>query len=871
MKNFLSTFIIFTLCLLPFMKLKANEPDSAYIFAYATTKQNNAAGLHFAWSIDQKSWFPVGPEFAFVKSDYSRWGTQKKMINPVLFYGADRNWHALWTLNDEDPTFAYASSKDLINWQPQSYPVMDQVNNCLMLEIGYRASDKHYIISWISEKDGKEEFCTITTADFKKYTPVSKIPAAARINQRDIVTVSGVEETGTIHKVSWETINDLLHKVEITNYRNKLHGEMMKDDPVRFAGLKAIDATIKVDGSDSKKISDELLGIFFEDINYAADGGIYAELIQNRGFEYQPSDRGNDETWNSKKAWSTVGGNITFDIETTSPLHENNPHYAVLKVNQVGGSLQNEGFDGIVLKAGDKYDFSVFARTIDSKGGKMKIRLVNGDGDVIAEAMTGALSANWKKYNAVMTAKKDATHARLEIVPQSEGDFALDMVSLFPQKTFKGRKNGLRADLAQVLADMKPQFVRFPGGCVAHGDGIENIYHWKNTVGSLESRKPQRNIWGYHQTAGLGYFEYFQFCEDIDAEPVPIVAAGVPCQNSAKHNHPIGGQQGGIPMCEMGDYVQDVLDLIEWANGDPKTNKWAKMRADAGHPKPFNLKYLGVGNEDLISDVFEERFTMIYNAIKEKYPEIIVIGTAGPFWEGSDYEAGWKLGTELGVPMLDEHYYNSPGWYIHNQEYYDRYDRSKPKVYLGEYAAHLPGRPNNIETALAEALHLINVERNGDIVSLTSYAPLLAKDGFTQWNPDLIYFNNYEVNPTVGYYVQKLFGVNAGDEYIGNCIQLPDNTDGVVKRVAASVVRDSKTGDVILKLVNLLPVEVNAKLDMESIGLPGIEVIKTVLSGKPDDKMAKPIESKMTVSEIDKLTLPAYSFTVLRINANKKK
>ena len=862
MKKLLSTFII-SFLLLP--GLWANEPDSAYLFAYATTKHNNTAGLHFAWSIDQKNWHPIGPEFAFVKSDYSRWGTEKKMFMPVLMYGADGNWHAVWTVNDKDATFAHATSENLVDWKPQSYPVMDHGGNCLSLEIGYNTPQQNYFISWGSEKDGKEELYATTTKDFKHYTPAQKVPEAAFVNQKGIVIVSGNEEVGTIHKVSRKTIHDLLQKVDLVNYRNKLHGETMKDDPVRFVGLKPLEAAITVDAADTKKISDELLGIFFEDINYAADGGIYAELIQNRGFEYQPSDRENDENWNSKKAWNTTGENITFDIETAEPLHENNPHHALLKVDKVGGGIQNEGFDGIVLKAGDKYNFSVFARTIDGKDGKMKIRLVEDNGDIIAEANTGSLSSNWKKYTAVMTAKKDVTNARLEIIPQSEGRFALDMVSLFPQKTFKGRKNGLRLDLAQVLADMKPQFVRFPGGCVAHGDGIENIYHWKNTIGPLEARKPQRNLWGYHQSMGLGYFEYFQFCEDIDAEPVPIVAAGVPCQNSAKHNHPVGGQQGGIPMCEMGNYIQDIFDLIEWANGDPKTNKWAKMRADAGHPKPFNLKYLGVGNEDLISDVFEERFTMIYNAVKEKYPEIVVIGTAGPFWEGSDYEAGWDLGAKLDVPMLDEHYYNPPGWYIHNQQYYDRYDRSKPKVYLGEYAAHLPGRPNNIETAFTEALHLINVERNGDIVSMTSYAPLLAKEGHTQWNPDLIYFNNYEVKPTVGYYVQKLFGMNAGDEYVGSIIRLSDDKDEVVKRVAASVVRDSKTGDIILKLVNLLPVEIKTKLDMASIDITGKEVMKHLLTGKPDDKTAKPVESKMAASDMEKLTLPAYSYTIIRI------
>lgn len=376
------------------------------------------------------------------------------------------------------------------------------------------------------------------------------------------------------------------------------------------------------------------------------------------------------------------------------------------------------------------------------------------------------------------------------------------------------------------MADLHPRFVRFPGGCVAHGNGIDNIYRWKNSVGPLEARKPMGNLWGYHQTLGLGYFEYFQFCEDIGAEPLPVLAAGVPCQNSACiPGKPLsGGQQGGIPMEEMGAYVQDILDLIEYANGDPKKSKWAKMRAEAGHPEPFNLKYVGIGNEDLITPVFEERFEMIFKAVKEKYPEITVIGTVGPFYEGTDYEAGWKFATRLNVPMVDEHYYNTPGWFINNQDYYDRYDRAKPKVYLGEYAAHLPGRPNNIETALAEALYLTSVERNGDIVSMTSYAPLLAKEGHTQWNPDLIYFNNREVKPTVGYYTQLLYGQNSGDSYLPADRKIDNPRQDVQKRIGTSVVRDSKTGDWIVKLVNLLPVPVKAKVE----GLTPVENGKVV-------------------------------------------
>jgi alpha-L-arabinofuranosidase len=439
------------------------------------------------------------------------------------------------------------------------------------------------------------------------------------------------------------------------------------------------------------------------------------------------------------------------------------------------------------------------------------------------------------------------------------------MVSLFPASTFKNRPNGLRADLAQTIAEIHPKFMRFPGGCVAHGDGLGNIYRWKNSIGPLESRKPQRNLWGYHQTAGLGYFEYFQFCEDMGAAPLPVIAAGVPCQNSATGG---GGQQCGVPMNEMDDYVQDILDLVEYANGDIKTT-WGKKRAEAGHPKPFNLKYIGIGNEDLVTDVFEERYTMIVNAMKQKHPEITIIGTVGPTFEGTDYDEGWALATKLKLPMVDEHYYQSPGWFINNQDYYDEYDRSKSKVYLGEYAAHLPGRPNNLETALAEALYLTNLERNGDIVSMASYAPMLAKDGHTQWNPNLIYFTNESVKPTVGYEVQKMYGNNSGNQYFPAQLQLSSENEAVRKRVAVSVVRDTTSGNVIIKMINLLPVTTNAAIDLSAVDLPDFEAEKLVMSGDPADKHVVPVSSKINISKEFTETLPAYSFTVIKIIAKK--
>lgn len=827
----MKTKILFLICLFlsqSFIPIHAgikevcNEPDSAYLFAYASRKNGDHNGLHFAWSRDAQSWHAIGPEHSFLKSDYGAWGRDKRMISPILLRDAGGMWHCVWTLNEQDRVVAHAASADLVNWKRQSYPGIDSM----------------------TEKQ----------RDF-----LAKLPERCVAQP-----VFDGTYTGTIHRVSWAEIDHLIKAQQLAAYRAGLFGETTRQDPVRFASLQPVDATIAIDASKSKPISDLLIGIFFEDINYAADGGLYAELIQNRGFEYDLSDRdGRDNTWTAYKAWTLKGGNATFSIDTVLPLHPNNKHYARLEIARPGASLINEGFNGIPVKANDKYNFALSARVIDGKGGKLTVRLVDDKGNVYAESAVRLSSTGWKKQETTLTANATGADMRLELIPQFTGTVALDMISLFPQKTFKGRKNGLREDLAQVLADMKPRFVRFPGGCVAHGNGLHNMYRWKNTIGPLEARKPQRNIWNYHQSAGLGYYEYFLFCEDVDAEPLPVVPAGVPCQNSSCGG---SGQQGGIPMCEMDDYVQEVLDLIEWANGDAKT-KWGKLRAEAGHPKPFNLKYIGIGNEDLITDIFEERFTMIYNAVKAKHPEITVIGTVGPFSEGTDYVEGWDLATKLGVPMVDEHYYQPPGWFIHNQDYYDRYDRNKSKVYLGEYAAHLPGRPVNIETALAEALYLTAVERNGDVVTMTSYAPLLAKEGFTQWNPDLIYFNNTEVKPTVGYYVQKLYGQNAGDEYLPGTISLSNPRNDVHKRVAYSVTRNSRTNEVFVKLVNLLPVPVRSTIKLDHLNLTSSLAEVTLLTGRPDDKTAMPVTSTMEAGNTLDYELPAYSFAVIKMKA----
>ncbi len=822
MKHLLLLFSVLLLSLQPAAFAAMHEttatPDSVSLFAYATRGDDGRSGLRFAWSMDGKHWFEIGQNYGYLRCDYGRWGSQKKMLDPNLKQLPGGEWLCIWKLNDHDG-YGQARSKDLIYWEAQQYPR--------------------------------------TTSDFEGTRVKAKI--------------AGHEETGTVSQVPWSVVDGLTQTYERNQYRNSLYGERPVQDKERFAGLKSVKATVTAQPEETKEISDLLMGIFFEDINYSADGGLYAELIQNRDFEYDPSDREGDKNWNSTHSWKLEGENATFTISTSDPIHPNNPHYAVLKTNQPGAALTNTGFDGIALKAGEKYDFSLFARIPEgSKSGKLLVRLVDADGTVQGETTVTVSSRSWKTYKAVLTAKTSAD-TRLELRPQSAGEIELDMISLFPQNTFKGRKNGLRPDLAQTLADMHPRFVRFPGGCVAHGDGLKNIYQWKNTIGPLEARKPARNLWGYHQSMGLGYYEYFQFCEDIGAEPLPVLAAGVPCQNSACHGDLRGGQQGGIPMSEMGAYIQDILDLIEWANGDARKTKWGKIRAESGHPKPFNLKYIGIGNEDLITDVFEERFTMIYLAIKEKYPEMIVVGTVGPFNEGTDYVEGWKLADKLGVPMVDEHYYQSPGWFLHNQDFYDKYDRSKKtKVYLGEYATHISGRRANMETALTEALYLAALERNGDVVHMTSYAPLLAKDGRTQWNPDLIYFNNREVRPTTGYYVQKLYGQHAGDHYIPSQVNL-DNQDSRVKlRVGSSIVRDSKTGDVIVKLVNLLPVSIET--DVRLPGMDGIQssATRTVLAGAPE-ATPLPVTDTIEAGTSFKQELPAYSFTVIRLKTQKVK
>ena len=837
-------------------------PDSVYLFSY---NAHPGSGLNMAWSADQKYWSPIGPEHAFIKSDFGVWGGEKKMYNPYLIRTKDGVWRCVFQVNDYSNQFAVAESRDLVLWQPQDYPHMEGVSSCLEPVLKYDSNRKMYQVLF-KTKEG--DYYITESSDFYNFTKPVKVGPDYLSSASKDVTVDGRKMRGQVTKVAYADINAVITAMEASRYRESLNSQLASGNEERFKDLKPLEAQISINLGDTKKISDKLIGIFFEDISYAADGGLYAELVQNRDFEYSLADtKGSNKNWNSRYAWKAQGNGGVWEIEEKAPVHKNNSHYALLDIKKSGDfSLLNEGFDGIPVRKGEKYIFSMFARQIEGNSCKFDVTLEQ-DGKVVASTKVSSSNKEWKKLKVTFKADSDADNAVIRITPKSEGKVAIDMISLFQKNTFKGRENGMRADLAQTLADLKPKFMRFPGGCVAHGDGLHNIYNWKETIGPLESRKPQRNLWGYHQTKGLGYYEYFQFCEDIGCEPLPVLAAGVSCQNSSDCG---AGQQGGIPMDKMPEYIQDVLDLIEWANGDARTTEWGKRRAEQGHPAPFNLKYIGIGNEDLISKTFTERYLMIIKAVKEKYPDIIVCGTSGPWCEGSDYEAGWRLAKDNNIDMIDEHYYQTPGWFIYHQNYYDQYDRNGSKVYLGEYAAHAPGRPNNIETALCEAMHICNMERNGDIVEMSSYAPLLAKEGHINWSPDMIYFNNNEVKLTVGYHVQKLCGNYCGDEYIGSSLSVNESRKGVRERLAVSTVRDSKTGKVYIKMVNLLNHPVKGKLKIDNAeSIFGKEVSLNarlhLLTGNYDDTKAVPQIKDIVVTPEFEYELPAYSFSLIEL------
>ena len=602
-----------------------------------------------------------------------------------------------------------------------------------------------------------------------------------------------------------------------------------------------------------KAISDQLVGIFFEDINGAADGGLFAELVQNGSFEYNPNER---DGWGPATSWRIVrpGHSLgSLEVRQTEGIHPNNPTYMRLHVERVkeyydykgwkGYGLENGGFDGISVKRGQQYDFSVFLR---NKGNAKQVRVVlaapigrGKDLKVLADSTFSVGDPAWKKYNVTLTPGEDCAKAVLQLLVMNTGDMDVDMVSLMPRDTYMG--HGLRKDLVQALADLQPKFMRFPGGCVVHGggDGFWNTYRWKTTIGPRETRHQQKNTWHYHQSVGLGYYEYFQLCEDLHMQPLPILPCGVSCQGANGGWSMKEQAQDAVPMSEMDEWVQDALDLIEWANGDPATSKWAKMRAEQGHPAPFGLTLLGIGNEERISPEFAERFKYIYERVTKAHPEITIVGTAGvdshPYSK-LDWANGWRVADETGVPILDEHYYEKHDYFLKSRQY-DSYPRDrKTKVYLGEYAS----KDKKLIDALAEGLYLLHVERNGDVVCMTSYAPLFAKKNSINWNPDLIYFDNERPYLTCSYYVQQMFGLSSGQYYYGDCVTFEGDEPGVEQpqkdvHYGQSTVLNVKTRKLYVKLVNASADAKQAHIDLSRFGVKK-QAVKTVLTGKANDE-----------------------------------
>ncbi|WP_295211184.1 alpha-L-arabinofuranosidase C-terminal domain-containing protein [uncultured Chryseobacterium sp.] len=620
------------------------------------------------------------------------------------------------------------------------------------------------------------------------------------------------------------------------------------------------------------KIQPTMYGIFFEDINFAADGGIYAELIKNRSFEFDEPLTGWKQP-NTKTLSPNLDSGFLTIITDTSKTNKNYARITIL--NDKNYSLENEGFRGIGLHQGGKYDLSFNLENVSGNISAVNISLVDENGTAVSSVSNIIKGTGWQKYNAVFTPSKTIEKAKLQITFTGNGVVNMDMISLFPQDTWKGRKGGLRKDLVQKLYDLQPGFLRFPGGCIVEGRTLAERYQWKKTIGKVEERENLINKWNngfahrltpdYWQSFGLGFFEYFQLAEDLGAEPLPILSCGMACQfNTAEL----------VKMEDLDPYVQDALDLIEFANGDSQT-KWGKIRAQMGHPQPFNMKFIGVGNEQWGAD-YIERYKVFEKAIHTKYPDIKIVSGSGPSPDGEFFDYGWKELKQLNAQIVDEHYYNSPEWFMKNAGRYDKYDRSGPKVFAGEYAAQSvgvvkPDNKNNWLTALSEAAFMTGLERNADVVTMTSYAPLFAHADGWQWTPDLIWFNNLKSYATPNYYVQKLFSNNKGTEVL----KITDHRKPVTgqDQLYATAVKDADSKETIIKLVNTDAKSKSVTINPENISL-GKKLTKITLTAPQlsteNSFENEPIQPKeeMSVVKKGKLTIeiPAQSLVILKIN-----
>lgn len=538
-------------------------------------------------------------------------------------------------------------------------------------------------------------------------------------------------------------------------------------------------------------IPSTMYGIFFEDINFGADGGLYAELVKNRSFEFEQPLMG----------WTPFG---SVEVRSDKPCFDRNPHYVRLtEVGQIThAGLENEGFRGMGIQADEPYDLTFYGRVVKGDELTLRVELVSASNDIIETQRITLAESSWKHYQLALLSKTTEPEARLRLTMETKGTLDLEHVSLFPRHTFNNRPNGLRADLAEALKALKPGVFRFPGGCIVEGTTIETRYQWKNTVGPVENRPLNINRWNYtfphkkfpdyYQSYGLGFFEYFQLSEDLGAEPLPVLNCGLSCQFENE------GMEQHVPVEKLQPYIDDALDLIEFANG-PVTSRWGKLRADMGHPSPFGLKYIAIGNEQW-GELYPERLAPFVQAIRARYPEIQIVGSAGPNAEGEQFEYLWPEMRRLNVDLVDEHYYRSPEWFLSNADRYDNYDRKGPKVFAGEYACHADNKANSFLTALCEAAFMTGLERNADVVPLSTYAPLFAHVEAWQWRPDLIWFDNLRVMKTPNYYVQQLYSHHAGTRVVP-FLRAGKPLTGELSLYATAAL-DERTNELILKVVN---------------------------------------------------------------------
>jgi alpha-N-arabinofuranosidase len=634
--------------------------------------------------------------------------------------------------------------------------------------------------------------------------------------------------------------------------------------------------TVQVD-KPGAAIPKTLFGLFFEDINFGADGGLYPERVKNRSFEFPDPMMG----WKRLDRGDTKGELYVFDHGSINDAP--NSHYLRIKVATAGKGfgIMNEGFRGIGVQKGAEYIFSVSARRVDGAPAALRVEVEDDNGRSLGQAKVSGFTPDWKTYTASVQASETNNKAHLNLLSEGSGTLDVDLVSLYPKDTWQNRENGLRYDLVKLLKEMKPGFLRFPGGCIVEGRYLDQRYQWKTTIGDLDDRRLIINRWNtefnwrmtpdYYQSFGLGYFEYFLLSEDIGAEPLPILNCGMACQFNSSEL---------APLEDLDHYLQDAIDLIEFANA-PVTTAWGKKRAEMGHPAPFNLKMIGVGNEQW-GPQYIERYEIFARALKQKYPNVALISSAGPSPDGERFDFLWSKLRELKADLIDEHYYMAPKWFRDNAGRYDNYSRTGPKVFAGEYAAQSvgiasPDNRNNWECALSEAAFVTGLDRNADVVQMSSYAPLFGHLEAWQWTPNMIWFDNLRSYATPNYYVQKLFSVNRGTKI------LPVLVDGSAKNgqgeLFTSASLDEPAGEVILKVVNTAPSSREVHINLAGARRLG-KTVKVIILESSDLKAENSLDNPTKVAPFERqLSVPASEFgytltpnslTVIRVGVGAK-